>query len=44
MEYDCLACYDGYELDDGRCVETCGDGRNFGEIPCDDGNTEDGDG
>ena len=37
-EYDCVACFDGFEVVDGRCKELCGDGRNFGEIPCDDGN------
>lgn len=28
----------------GACLETCGDGQNFGQNMCDDGNTEDGDG
>ena len=23
----------------GACIETCGDGKNFGLLHCDDGNT-----
>jgi cysteine-rich repeat protein len=26
------------------CIETCGDGKNYGLHACDDGNTKDGDG
>ena len=26
------------------CTEICGDGKNFGKLPCDDGNKVDGDG
>ena len=29
---------------DGGCQEVCGKGRNYGGLPCDDGNTLDGDG
>lgn len=29
---------------DGACVETCGDGKNYNMVQCDDGNTRDGDG
>lgn len=29
---------------DGNCIETCGDGNNWGLKVCDDGNTRDGDG
>eukprot|EP00347_Sterkiella_histriomuscorum_P023935 403332874 len=28
----------------GQCVEKCGDGKNFGLVKCDDGNSIDGDG
>ncbi len=28
----------------GACIETCGDGQNFGMNMCDDGNQVDGDG
>jgi len=28
----------------GACIEVCGDGKNFGNEMCDDGNLEDGDG
>lgn len=28
----------------GECVEVCGDGKNFGLLDCDDGNTVNGDG
>jgi len=29
---------------DGKCIETCGDGNNWGLHVCDDGNERDGDG
>ena len=44
MDYDCLACYEGFYVKDGRCVEVCGDGKNYGKVGCDDGNTVNGDG
>ena len=28
----------------GACLETCGDGKNFGMFHCDDSNQKDGDG
>jgi cysteine-rich repeat protein len=28
----------------GACIEVCGDGKNFGNEMCDDGNLDDGDG
>jgi hypothetical protein len=45
LEYfDCVSCYDGFEVWFGNCIETCGDGKNYGEYQCDDGNINDGDG
>jgi cysteine-rich repeat protein len=32
------------ELVKANCREICGDGKNFGNLACDDGNTQDGDG
>jgi len=34
----------GFYTYNGDCEEYCGDGFNMGKNPCDDGNTEDGDG
>lgn len=28
----------------GKCIETCGDGKFYGLLPCDDGNLNNGDG
>lgn len=33
-----MTCFLGYHIVDGRCLEACGDGMNYGELECDDGN------
>ena len=33
-----------YSTTSNTCIEKCGKGYNLGELPCDDGNTSDGDG
>jgi len=42
----CVFCdqRDGFYLEDNKCFEVCGDGKNRGDLPCDDGNRADGDG
>eukprot|EP00347_Sterkiella_histriomuscorum_P006905 403350981 len=42
--FDCLSCFPGYETYLGTCREKCGDGKDYQELECDDGNSVSGDG